>query len=126
MLGAHVLVGERLGLPERGVQGGPKRRRDADLAALRVYLGQPVERRVHLVAQRLGRDVEPVQQWVDHPFGVRQQREEQVLGLDRLVAARQRLLPRPFERRLGLHGQLVRVHPFLISIQSSAVIPYIA
>jgi hypothetical protein len=41
-----------------------------------------------------------VQQGVDHALGIRQEREQQVLGLDRLVVARERLLPRPVERGL--------------------------
>ena len=121
----HVLVGERLGLAERRVEHLSERGRDPDLArpALRVDLRQLVERRVHLVAQRLRRRADRVQQRVHDALGVGEQREEQVLGLDRLVVPRDRLLASALERRLRLHRQLVRIHLSFL-IQSVTVTPY--
>ena len=69
----------------------PRRsRRDPHVGRLplRVHLGHPVERLVDLVAQRLRRHAELVQQRIDHALGVGEQREQQVLRLDRLVVPR--------------------------------------
>ncbi len=117
VLGRDVLVGERLGLFARRVQHRAGGRRDPHVGglALRVHLGDAVERLVDLVAHRLRRDADLVQQRVDDALGIGEQREQHVLGLDRLVVARHGLLVRPLQRRLGLDRQLVEVHPVFTS-----------
>ena len=102
VLGRDVLVGERLGLLARPVQHLPGRRGDPDVGrlTLRVHLGDPIERLVDLVAHRLRRHADLVQQRVDHALGIGEQRERHVLRLDRLVVARHRLLMGAFQRRL--------------------------
>jgi hypothetical protein len=114
VLGRDVLVGEPFRLGRGGGQQARRRRREPHLGATE-HLGEPVESLVRAIPHGLRRDTDLVQQRIHDPLGIGQQREEHVLGLDRLVVPRERLLMGALEGRAGLDGQLAGVHRSLPS-----------
>src|SRR5262249_5709823 len=80
------------------------------LAAAAPNLGQLLDRRVDLRCERLGAYAELAENRRDHAVLLRDQRVEQVLRLDRLVAALARERLRGLQRFLALDRQFVESH----------------
>jgi hypothetical protein len=128
VLGRDVLIRELIGLRAGPLEHGGDGRAEArlDLTA-RENLRHPVEHGLHAVAESLGMHTELLEERVDDALGVRQQREQDVLELDLLMASGERLLVRPVQGRAGLEREFLHVHVSRhprSARWSSRVIPY--
>ena len=94
VLRRDVLVRELLGLAARRLEQTSGGGRQADLDPFGVDLRLRREGLVHRVAELLGDHTQLMQEREDHPFGVGEQRVQDVLRLDLLVVPGRRLLVR--------------------------------
>jgi hypothetical protein len=110
MLGRDVLVLEPLRLLPRPVDHALEARGGILPPAAAPDLGQLVDLGLHLARDCLRPGPQLGEQRPHHALLLLQEREQQVLGLDRLVVALIREGLRGLDRFLGLDGQLVQPH----------------